>query len=159
MYTPQINSTAALTLTNRYDIKNLTVKDVSLSKAANGLPGINYGYSAQTNRATLFLQRMMIIVDQHIADESFGVGQFAREAGLCRRQLLRKLRKFANQSPSQFITDYRLRRAAALILLGNETIAEIAYQTGFNTPNYFSTTFRKHFGCSPNTYRKNSLAV
>jgi len=35
------------------------------------------------------------------------------------------------------------------------TVAEIAYMTGFNTPNYFAKCFRKQFGCSPSEYKMN----
>ena len=33
------------------------------------------------------------------------------------------------------------------------TISEIAYATGFSSPNYFSTSFKNKFGNSPKEYR------
>lgn len=100
------------------------------------------------------LRRMIAIVETHLGDETFTVGKFAAEAGLCRRQLHRKLRALTNLSPRHFITTLRLRRAAILIRHSSETIAEIAYQTGFNTPNYFCKVFREAFGCTPRAYRE-----
>ena len=37
---------------------------------------------------------------------------------------------------------------------GEFTIAEIAYQTGFNDPKYFSRSFKKHTGKTPSEYVK-----
>jgi len=32
-------------------------------------------------------------------------------------------------------------------------IAEVAYRSGFNDPNYFSRSFNTKYGCSPRDYR------
>ena len=34
----------------------------------------------------------------------------------------------------------------------NMTIAEIAYQVGFTTPNYFARSFKQKFGMQPSEY-------
>ncbi len=107
------------------------------------------------NKDEKLLQRMVAIVESNLNDETFDVGQFAAKIGLCRRQLHRKLRVLVNQSPSAFIRTLRLRRAAALIRHSNETLSEIAYKTGFNTPNYFCKVFRREFHCTPKEYRAN----
>jgi len=33
-----------------------------------------------------------------------------------------------------------------------KTIAEIAYQSGFNSPTYFTRVFKKRFGISPTEF-------
>jgi AraC-like DNA-binding protein len=40
-----------------------------------------------------------------------------------------------------------------LLETSDDTIAEIAYQVGFNTPNYFSDAFLEEFGFRPNALR------
>jgi transcriptional regulator GlxA family with amidase domain len=49
----------------------------------------------------------------------------------------------------------RLQRAIELMKQNAGTVAEIAYMTGFNTPNYLAKCFRKQFGCSPSEYKIN----
>jgi AraC-like DNA-binding protein len=48
-----------------------------------------------------------------------------------------------------------------LLARSNITIAEIAYQVGFTTPNYFVRSFKQKFGMLPSEYvaslRKESL--
>ena len=101
------------------------------------------------------LQRMAAIVEANLSDQTFTVEKLAYESGFCRRHLHRKLQALTNQSPSRFITALRLQHAAVLIIHSSERISEIAYQSGFNTPNYFCKVFREAFGCSPKAYREN----
>ncbi len=113
--------------------------------------------TAQVYSLDSFLQRVITIVENNLSDESFDVRKLAEEIGLCRRQLHRRLRKSLNQSPRRFITTFRLRRAISLMQRSNTTIAEIAYQCGFNTPNYFCKVFRDEFGCTPSSYREKNF--
>ncbi|MCB0277560.1 MAG: DNA-binding response regulator, partial [Calditrichaeota bacterium] len=100
-----------------------------------------------------FLNRVREVVEANLGDEHFSVEDLAREAGMSRVQLHRKLKALTDQPASQFILSMRIQRAADLIGQGAGTIAEIAYQTGFNTPNYFAKCFRKLMGCSPSEYK------
>lgn len=101
-----------------------------------------------------FYTRLMEIIEANMGDESFGVAELAREIGMSQQQLHRKIRAAVDHSPRQFLLTLRLQRAAELIRKNAGTFSEIAYQTGFNTPNYFTKAFRKHFNCSPREYRE-----
>lgn len=59
------------------------------------------------------------------------------------------------QSPMQYLEQYRLERAAEKLLVGNDSIEQIAATVGFVNAFHFSTRFRKHFGQSPSNYRRN----
>ncbi|MEO8471584.1 MAG: response regulator [Chryseolinea sp.] len=99
-----------------------------------------------------FLQRAMNIVENHISDENFGVEQMAADINLSRTQLFRKLKAISGLSPNEFIGDVRLQKAAVLILLKVDTIAQISYSVGYKEQSYFSKRFRKKFGVSPSEY-------
>ena len=62
----------------------------------------------------------------------------------------------AGKSPGAFIQDLRLMVAARRLLVTDERISDIAYQVGFEDPNYFSRMFRKNFGVTPQAYRENA---
>lgn len=57
-------------------------------------------------------------------------------------------------SVSEYINHVRLLEAAALLKRQDCSITAVADKCGFNDPNYFSTAFRKKYGCSPRQYRK-----
>jgi AraC-like DNA-binding protein len=46
----------------------------------------------------------------------------------------------------------RLKRACELFTNKAGTIAEIAYQVGFNDPSYFAKSFYKQYGVTPSEF-------
>ena len=98
------------------------------------------------------IQRAIDIIEKHMADADFTVEQFARKIGMSRVQLHRKLGALTNHSTTNFIRVIRLKRAALLLQHEAGTIAEIAYEVGFNKPSYFTECFRKHFGVLPSEF-------
>ena len=77
----------------------------------------------------------------------------ANSIALSERQLLRRLKALTGLSIKQYIQEIKLQKAR--ILLENQacqTIAEVAYASGFNTPGYFTKVYKKHFGKMPSAY-------
>jgi len=62
-------------------------------------------------------------------------------------------RKCVNCTPMNFLTEYRLKKAAELLHGTDMNVTEIAYETGFSGASYFSESFRKCFNCSPREFR------
>ena len=96
-----------------------------------------------------FIKRLLKIMEEHIGDEKFGVEQLAREVGMSRSQIHRKMIALSNQSPNHFIRTFRLTRAMELIKKKTATASEIAYQVGFSSPSYFTKCFREAYGYPP----------
>jgi AraC-like DNA-binding protein len=96
-----------------------------------------------------FLENVLQSIDTHMNNESFGVEMLCNEMNLSERQMQRKLKAITNKSPNQLISSVRLHRAKELLLNQKDNIAEIAFQTGFANPSYFSKCFKKGFGISP----------
>ena len=107
---------------------------------------------AVTSADEKFLYRVTNIIEKHIADYNFTVDYFAREVGMSRMQLHRKLNAVTGQAASDFIRNFRLKRAANLLKGKHGNIGEIAYDVGFNNPSYFSECFKKLFGVLPSEY-------
>ena len=60
------------------------------------------------------------------------------------------------KTPGEFINELKMNVALKKIISTEEAISSIAYETGFECPNYFTRQFKKRFGVSPNVYRKQS---
>lgn len=71
---------------------------------------------------------------------------------ISRTTLHRKLKAHTDQSATEFIRFVRLKKALKMLKTGQYTIDEISYSVGFNTPSYFSQSFKKQFGKSPKVY-------
>jgi AraC-like DNA-binding protein len=91
-------------------------------------------------------------IRDHLSEEDLSVEKFGSEMGMSRTQLHRKIKALTNLSASEFIRSLRLKHAAILIEQKYGTMAEIAYEVGFNNPSYFAECFRKQFGKSPSQY-------
>jgi AraC-like DNA-binding protein/tetratricopeptide (TPR) repeat protein len=103
------------------------------------------------------ISKLTDIIHKNLGNENFGVVEFARQSGLSRSGLSRKLKKIANKTISQFIREVRLQKA--LEMLKNEELSayEVAYKVGFSSPAYFNTCFHEFFGYPPGKVRIKSL--
>lgn len=77
----------------------------------------------------------------------------AQDHGLSPDQFSRLTRQLVGISPLQYLQNIRLSQAMELLLDENLQIAEIAFQVGFEDPNYFSRIFRRSTGQSPTQFR------
>lgn len=109
---------------------------------------------SQKPKEAIFLQKIMAIIDAHLADESFDTNQMARSMAISRMQLHRRLKPLIQQSPGHFIRDIRLAKAKDMIEKEDLTLGEISYKTGFQSQSHFTRTFIKKYGVRPSAYQK-----
>lgn len=60
-------------------------------------------------------------------------------------------------SPIEYLMKYRIYSAAKLLLKkpgSVDSISDLSFITGFNSPNYFNRVFKRYMQCSPGQYRK-----
>jgi signal transduction histidine kinase/ligand-binding sensor domain-containing protein/CheY-like chemotaxis protein len=99
-----------------------------------------------------FFKRLLDVFEQHLVESHFSTADFAREVGMSRSTLHRKLQALTNQPTHEFLRSLRLKRAAQLLKKSAGTVTEIAYAVGFNNLSYFSRVFRQQFGQSPREF-------
>ena len=102
-----------------------------------------------------FIQQVRQSIEENIDNELFGVLELANTIHLSRSQLHRKLKALTGQSPNELIRNYRLERAFQLLQQHSGTITEIAFQTGFSSPAYFSKCFSDRYGYAPGKIASN----
>jgi len=101
-----------------------------------------------------FLKRLIFLIESNLSTPELSVEFLARETGMSQSTLYRNLKSLTGQSANSFIKNIRMRRSLLLLKEGNLNISEIATETGFNSPSYFTTAFKKHFGFSPTEFRQ-----
>ena len=100
------------------------------------------------------LKKAVAIVEKHMDDVEFSTDDFAREICMSRSNLHSKLKALTGDTTNDFIRKIRFNRACKLLKEKRYTVAEISTMVGFNTPSYFSTSFKKYFGYLPTEYGK-----
>lgn len=96
-----------------------------------------------------FMRRFLALVDQHLSNENISVEELARQMFISRVQLHRKLKALTDQNVTDFVRDYRLDRAMAMLHNQEGRVYEVANKVGFGSEKYFSRAFKEKFGVSP----------
>ena len=91
---------------------------------------------------------------RHNAGTPIQVGDVAREAGLSRRVLERRLLQSLGRSPATEIRRVHLERAKSLLVGTDLPIPDVADAAGFGSPEYFACTFKAEMRKTPLQYRK-----
>ncbi|MBN8860209.1 MAG: DUF4242 domain-containing protein [Sphingobacteriales bacterium] len=101
-----------------------------------------------------FISNLIYVAESKISDQQFDLNKLSNEICISRPQLYRKITALTGRSPNDFIIDLRMQKALSLLRQKKHGIAEIAYDSGFNSPSYFSKCFVEKFGCTPSTFLK-----
>lgn len=102
------------------------------------------------------VKQMLLYLQENYA-RSITVAELAAHANICERECLRCFQKVLRISPIQYLIRYRISRACQLLKDSSLSVLEISSQCGFESPSYFTKTFRQHMGHTPTEYRKRSL--
>jgi AraC-like DNA-binding protein len=84
---------------------------------------------------------------------NLSLDELAKLCNLSLSSFKREFKKAFNDTPNNYITNQKLKRAKELLRITEMPVSEIAYGVGFNDPLYFTRTFKKKVGNSPTEYR------
>ena len=83
----------------------------------------------------------------------------ANELHLSEKQTSRLIHKYYGKSLPTLITEGKLDYAAYLLTYTDMQISEVAASSNFNSENHFFAVFKKRFGTTPLSYRKEKMNV
>ncbi|WP_145997860.1 AraC family transcriptional regulator [Vibrio sp. vnigr-6D03] len=98
-----------------------------------------------------WLSRVFEIVDTHYHDPDFGTAPMAKMIYTSERSLQRKFKSQTGKTFKEYLNEIRLEKACQR-LIGGEKVSDVAHETGFNDPSYFSQRFKHHYGISPSKF-------
>lgn len=98
------------------------------------------------------MERLVKVINDNLANPDLTSEMLAREVGLSRVHMYRKLKELTNQSATNYIRNIRLTKAAEILRQGKSTVSEVAYLVGFRTPTHFSSAFKDLYGVTPKEY-------
>lgn len=133
------------------EIEQLTTQNKELSeKYKDVLASVN-GKGIESSDQRL-LKKAIEVVESNLSDPLFGVEQMAKEMGMSRTNMHRKIKAITGFPPSELIRNIRLRKAATLLLNKADSVSQISFIVGFEDHSYFSKSFKKQFGVAPSEY-------
>ena len=102
-----------------------------------------------------FLLKLQELIKSNINNTNLSVEFLSETLGVSRVQMYRKCMTLLDISPINYIKKLRIEYAAALLKQNKFRISEIAYNSGFSDPHYFSLCFTKELGSTPSQWLKN----
>lgn len=78
--------------------------------------------------------------------------EIAAKCGVDPAYICRLFKRFAHQSPWQYVLRLKMRDAAQRLQSHDVLVSDVAYEFGFSDPFQFSRTFRRVFGVSPRQF-------
>lgn len=99
-----------------------------------------------------FLTALMDFTELNWFNAYLKVDDFIKPVQSSKSQLYRKIIALTGQSPNNFIREYRLNEALGLLNKNAGNVSEVAFETGFSSPSYFSKCFQKRYGLAPSDY-------
>lgn len=113
---------------------------------------------ARLQRDDDFLRRAIAKTEEHISDTEYNVEALSADMCMSRITLYHRIQEQTGLTPTDFIRDIRLKKAASLLCNNpHATVADIASKVGFATPKYFSKRFKEKFGVLPKDYKGTNM--
>lgn len=107
----------------------------------------------QENRRMLQLKKVFEIIEARYT-EPLHLDALAASVGLTPKYLCRFFREATHRTPVDYLCYYRVEMACYALAATEQSVTDIALDTGFADLNYFIRCFRKYKGITPGQYRK-----
>ncbi|RIJ50853.1 helix-turn-helix domain-containing protein [Maribellus luteus] len=137
-----------------FSATNLIEGRKRLRKKFDALEIIPEGKDVSSANDQSFLDEAIRLVEANLDNTNFNVEMLCKELNLSQPQVYRKIKALTKLNITEFIRNIRLKKAAQLLRTGTLKVNEVAYETGFNDPNYFTKIFTKIYGMTPTDYWK-----
>lgn len=113
-------------------------RDITVSKS-----------SQQISRLKNVLSFIHNNIERHIT-----LDELAQTAGMSPKYFCRVFKELTGKRPVEYLNYCRIESACEMLTLTDESVTEIAMSCGFDDMSYFSKTFARYKGMSPNKFRK-----
>lgn len=129
----------------RYFLNNETIKTNNFNKETNTL----------LDQEKEFLIKLDKIILEHLSEENLDVWIVAKNIGMSRTSLYRKIKAITGLNINQYIRRIKINKASELLKSGNYTVAQASYEVGFNNVKYFRKLFKEQHDYLPSEFTKN----
>lgn len=99
-----------------------------------------------------FMEQLIKVLDNNLSNTEIDVLQLASNLAMSRRKLYGKVKALTGQSIVEFIRNYRLRKAAQILIEEDISISIVMDRVGIDNASYFSRIFKNEFGESPSSF-------
>lgn len=116
------------------------------------LPAVSALPSGKAVRNETRIKLMLTYIKEHFSEE-LSIEDIAASAAISPSECLRCFKATINITPIQYVKQFRIQKAAELLLSTDRKITDIGSLCGFQEMSYFAKSFRELKGMTPTEYR------
>ncbi|MFR9611691.1 MAG: response regulator [Rikenellaceae bacterium] len=106
------------------------------------------------NKDNEFMTRLYKLFSDNLSNDEIDIDEIASEMGVSRTLFFQKIKALTNDSPYELLKNYRLKRAAEYLAVGDVQVSEVSFLVGFKSRTHFSKLFKEKYGNTPGKYAK-----
>ena len=103
------------------------------------------------------IEKLDKVLIENLNNSAFNSATLSKQLGLSKTQAYRKISSVFGMPPNKLLSELRLVHAAKTLKKSDKTVAEVAYDSGFNSPTYFTRVFRRKFNVLPTLIAKSKF--
>lgn len=134
-----------------YIDKQQTDTEITLAYLNSLLVELNSAYFKNTEPTNILNTNLSkfiefkLVVETHLTEQP-SINEIAEKLALSTNSLYRIVKEYSGTSPKDFFTNRLMIEAQRKLHYSNLSVKELAYELGFNDPDYFSRLFKKSTG-------------
>jgi len=107
----------------------------------------------------VFYQKVLSVLEQKSSDIDYTIEDLKNDLEVSPAQLYRKLQSLIGLTTGNTLKFFRFHKARILLKTTNLSITEVAFQSGFKDPSYFTRTFKSAYKITPSNFRKSGVGT
>ena len=107
---------------------------------------------AANRQYNVFLKKLYDLLEANIDNSELDVNYVASELSMSKSKLYAKLKSITGKSLVEIMLNYRLRKAARMMIEEDLSMREIIVHVGIESQSYFTRMFKKEFGETPTAF-------
>ncbi|MEN9685876.1 MAG: hypothetical protein RLZZ28_1662 [Bacteroidota bacterium] len=127
--------------------------ELSISRHSRILSNSTFNNNEHISYNSRRIERVMEYLNEHF-DKPISLGEVAGLTNMAESAFSRFFKARTGMTFIDSLTEIRLGHATRILIDTTQSIAEIAYQTGFNNISNFNRIFKKKKGCTPKEFKK-----
>ncbi|MDE6532471.1 MAG: response regulator [Muribaculaceae bacterium] len=101
-----------------------------------------------------FLEKLDHIIGENLSIVKLDMAFLTDNMNMSHSTLYRKVKVLTGMPPADYVKKFKLRKSVELLLSRDYNVTEIAFKTGFNSPEHYRGAFKDEYGMSPTQYFK-----
>lgn len=110
--------------------------------------------STAGNKDNEFMNNLYKLFSDNLSNEDIDLDEIAAQMCVSRTLFFQKIKAITNDSPYELLKNYRLKRAAEYLSVGDVQVNEVSFLVGFKSRTHFSKLFKDKYGHTPGKYSK-----